>query len=240
MTIRTKDPGVPSSFPPARLFLDDIEEIVRELVSALENHHQRAREHSDAETKVTFTIRDQVCDEVLELPKIAAKTTDLNISVEKGKWSEISLDFHERFTTIFCLTFAKQEKIAIFHKLNPIFQRRQLRWNTLVHSHDSLGAAINFIPYVVAVASVVLLRSKQTPLWIPILTGVLSVATIITIWATRLHHCIVVLRPSSEPSPVRQGLRDKLPATLIGIAIGSVLTFFLTVLGYYLKHKYWP
>jgi hypothetical protein len=83
VTIRTKEPEVPDEFPPARLFLDDIEEIVRILTDATENRKEEPRRLGEeflsklanaaestnekirlpdegARTRVTFTIKDQV------------------------------------------------------------------------------------------------------------------------------------------------------------------------------------
>ena len=51
-----------------------------------------------------------------------------------------------------------------------------------------------------------------------------------------IAHSTVIMRPSSEPSPLHQELLHKFPL----VALSSVLTFLLTLLGLYLKHKYWP
>jgi len=55
VTIRTKEPEPPEGFPPVRLFLDDIEEIVRALVDAHKKSNPSAP-HEDAKIKVTFAI----------------------------------------------------------------------------------------------------------------------------------------------------------------------------------------
>jgi hypothetical protein len=74
VTIRTKEAEIPCEFPPARLFLDDIEEIVRILVAATENRKREGELHEDpAKTRLTLTIKDRACDEVQDLPKIAKK-----------------------------------------------------------------------------------------------------------------------------------------------------------------------
>ncbi len=66
--------------------------------------------------------------------------------------------------------------------------------------------------------------------------ALLLLSTSITFGEILFQHTVIILRPSSEPSPLRQELLHKFPL----VAISSALTFLLTLLGLYLKHKYWP
>jgi len=128
VTIRTK-PEVPDEFPPARLFLDDIEEITRILVEATEKLADQ-----DEKSTVKLSIKNQVCDEIQELPKIARKTSDLSISVTSGdKFSSSTLRIgHIIF--LYFVGFTREQELNIFHRLAPIFKRRNLWLPTFVHS----------------------------------------------------------------------------------------------------------
>jgi hypothetical protein len=240
VTIRTKEAEVPSEFPPARLFLDDIEEIVRILVAAAENRKREGELHEDpAKTQLTLTIKDRVCDEVHELPKLSKKTINLLVKIERQYWSQTSLRFSRYGTSLGFYGVTREEKLSTFHDLAPIF-KRQNRWlATLVRSNLTLLRTL-FVLLTLANIAFIFVPKKQTPLMPALAIGLLGTAMGALVLATTWHHSIIILRHSSEPSPVRQGLRDKLPTALIGAALGSVLTFLLTLLGLYLKRKNGP
>jgi len=225
VTIKT-EPEVPDEFPPARLFLDDVEEITRILVEATEKLDQ------DEKSTVKLSIKDQVCDEVQELPKMARKTSNLSVSVTSGdKFSSSTLRIgHSIFLSLG--GFTREQELIIFYKLAPIFKRRNLWLRTFVHSHPVVVPALSGLSFAGAVAIVPLvglLTHKSSML--ATTCGLLSMAIFIIILTNMSLSSTVILRHSSEPSALRQGLRDKLPAALIGAVLGSVLTFLLSQLG---------
>ncbi len=190
VTIRTKEPEVPSEFPPSRLFLDDIEEIVRTLVDANKKPDFLAPQDEDAKIKVTFTIKDQACDEVEELPKIANKTTELSILLE---WETgliaNSLTFHREGTFLSTFSLAEEGHLRLFHKLTPIFKRRNLWLRTLVWSHRTFF--IGMLSVVVATMPVVtIMLGKHIPLTPTIAAALLFVSMITTLAATAFRHSI--------------------------------------------------
>jgi len=238
VTIRTVEAEVPDEFPPARLYLDDIEEILKILVDATD---KRTLEWNgpdeELKTIVTFTIKDQICDEVQELPKLAKKTISLSVRVaSQDGLPAISLTFSRFRTSLTPFGFTREEQLRIFYKLTPIFNRRNLWFRTLAHSHYILFGALLIISYVVAGTFLTSMLNKQTAQTQAIVTELLPVAIGTILLATGLRHSTVIMRHSSEPSPLRQDLLQKIAVA----AISSVLTFLLTLLGFYLKHKYWP
>jgi len=233
VTIRTKKADLPTEFPPARLFLDDVEEIVRTLIDASKS----SQGHEEEKIILKFAIKDQVCDEVEELPKIAKKTIDLSIQLN---WEETgllacTLTFSRNTSTLFSFG-SEEEHLTLFHKLAPIFKRRNLWVATLARSYPNLFGALTFLLCCCAAFPLLILLGKQIPSMRAILIGLPSAAIIISVLSTSSHHNTIILRPSSEPSPLRQGLLQK----ILLVVITSVLTFLLTMLGFYLKHKYWP
>src|SRR5437867_6341929 len=144
VTIRTKEPAVPGEFPPARLVLNDIEEIVRTLVDAHKNPDIPPL-GEDAKIKVTFAIKDQVCDEVEELPKIANKTNELSIQLEwESGITANYLSFYRGSTHLSTFSLAEEGQLRLYHKLMPIFQRRNLWLRTLVWSHRTFFLGMLF------------------------------------------------------------------------------------------------
>jgi len=243
VTIRTKEPDVPSDFPPARLFLDDMEEIVRVLVDALENSTENTDEEGrplkdKTKTRVTLTTKDRVCDGVRELPAIAKRTTELSVTVrsERSALPEASLSFRKSGANLRLRAFSRDESLSTFHNLEPIFKRRSFWLARFAHSYPNLFGLLTFALYICAAVPLVPLLNKQTPSARAILIGLPAAAIIITVLATSSHHSTIILRRSSEPSPLSQNLLQKIPL----MVITSVLTFLLTLLGFYLKHKYWP
>lgn len=232
MTIRT-EPEVPDEFPPARLFLDDIEEITRILAEAIEKLPDQ-----DEKITVKFSIKDQVCDEVQELPKIARKTSDLSISVTLSgdEYSDSTLRIGH--TSFLCFAgFTREQELNMFYKLAPIFERRNLRLRKFLRSHPVVAVSLGGLSFGGAAAIVPLvelLTHKSSML--ATACGLLSMAIFIAILASMYLGSTVIMRPSSEPSPLRQELVHKFPL----VAMSSLLTFLLTLLGLYLKHKYWP
>jgi hypothetical protein len=232
--IRTKEADAPNKFPPARLFLDDIDEIVRILVDAVEKREKSIRPDKDAKITLTLTIKDQVCDDVQELPKIATKTFDLSVSIAAQAWlPDASLEFDRFGTSLGLLGFTTLQKLSIYHKLAPIFKRRNLWLATLVHSNNSLILTVLVLS---GLANFALMSNKQTPSMLSHVITLLGAVASITYLATIFHHSTIILRHSSERSALRQ---DLLPR-ILPVAVGCVLTFLLTLLGFYLKHKYWP
>jgi hypothetical protein len=237
LTIRTKEPDAPTAFPPARLFLDDIEEIVRTLVDANKDSNP-APHDEEAKLKVTFTIKDQVCDEVEELPKIAKKTDELSILLEwESGLIANSLRFYSDGSSLGTYLLTNEGHLTLFHKLAPIFKRRNLWLRTLVHSHRESSLALIIASCLTVATLAVMFIFKPSNHQVRIVAfALLLVSIIITLSATLYRHSIIIMRHSSEPSPLRQELLQKAPLA----AISSVLTFLLTLLGFYLKHKYWP
>jgi hypothetical protein len=237
MTIKTKEPDLPTEFPPARLFLDDIEEIVRILVDSNKNSHPSGSHDENAKLRAEFTVKDQVCNEVEELHKIAKKTTELLIRLEwETGFTASTLIFYRNGTLLSSYFLEREGHLSLFHKLAPIFRRRNLWFRTLVHSRPALFPALVVLWLSTIITWLIFTLNKRTPPILAAATVALMIPILITFLAARIHHTTIIMRHSSEPSALRQELLHKFPL----VAISSVLTFLLTLLGLYLKHKYWP
>ena len=217
------------------MFLDDIDEIVRVLVDATEKRVKSIRPDKDAKIVLTFAIKDQVCDEAQELPKIAKKTFDLSVEVDvpdSAPWA--SLEFDRSSTFLMLIGFTTLEQLSIYHKLAPVFRRRNLWLATLVHSHSWL---VHTVLLLLTLVNIALYASyHQHPPMLFYMFWLLFLALVAIEITTASHHSTIILRHLSERSALRQDLLGK----ILPVATGCVLTFLLTVLGFYIKHKYWP
>ncbi len=240
MTIRTVEDSAPSWFTPARLFLDDIEEIIgifQEAVQGLQAE-DRARTE-DSELKVTFSIGSQECDDLGDLPKLARKMTDLRIGVRRGKSVEVHLDFNRIDTLWGSSGFTEEEKWRTFRKLEPIFKRRKLRWRSWVHNHMALAIVLFALACMATMTSGLMLLDNKIPTIPKAVVFLPSLLLGVTIAMALFRNSALTLRHSWDPSPHRQYIRDKLFPVILGALLGASLGIGGTLLVQYVTHKYW-
>ena len=242
MTIRTKEPDVPSEFPPARLFLDDIEEIVHILQEFIESRKTDSRSTvEDLKMTLRFSTGGKECDDVRDLPKIAKSNRELSISVARGGWPETSLRFDPWFDTMWRSSgLTKEDTWSAFHKLDAVFQKRKRHWSALFRS---LPWWVKWPPLYVFGPLFPLLRfplyklmsHRAADATVLLSYGVIIMA-IITAALMGARHTTLALRHSWDPSPFRQYVKDK----LIPVVVGALIGIAGTILGLYLRHKFWP
>lgn len=126
MAIWTKEQDILlSGFPPARLFVDDIEEIVRIFRELVESHPIDPRSTTkNPKIKVLFSTPGEECDDIQDLPKIAKRCRELTIEVSRGDFLSTSLLIHPTFTLLDSSGLTKEEKWSASRKLQPIFNKR--------------------------------------------------------------------------------------------------------------------
>jgi len=237
VTVRTREAEVPSEFPPARLYLDDIEELVRILVETIESQkEERKATGEEAKIRVRLTTKNQVCDEVQELPSMGEKTYELLVEVKKQHWPPISLDFSRHSARVHFYSFTTEEQLSVFYKLAPIFKRRKLWLATLVHSSLLVTSLLLPVSFWVAAMALVSMLNKNTQWTRAALIGLPATLVFIVLASTAFHHSTIILRHYSKRSALRQEMVSK----ALPVVVGCVLTFIFTVWGMYLKHKYWP
>jgi hypothetical protein len=233
VTIRTKEAEAPSQFEPAKLFLDDIEQIVHILVEAAESRKETWK-RENSKTEVMLAVKDQVCDEVQELPRIAMRTNDLSVRVEvKNSLPQASLTFSKYSTQLRTVGFTREQELSIYHNVAVIFKRRNRWLATFVRSYQTLIRSLFVSLFLVFIA---LSFKKQTPLMVGIAPALLSLAIGITALVGTWQHSVIILRRSSERDEHRQDQRTK----ALLVFLGYVLAFVLGLVSMYLKHKYWP
>jgi hypothetical protein len=242
VTIRRIDADIFHPLPPARLYLDDLEKVVRILVEAIENRKEEAdRRDESARTKVTLTVKGLACDEVKELKDIAKKTTELNLKVERGWGGQSSLTLNTYYSAVTLIGFTREEQLRVLDQIAPIFKLRNLWFATLYYSNKTFRQVLfPLFSVALAIAAWTVPFNKVTPLklrvavMLPFL--VLNATVFVVIVTTAFRHSTIILRYSSERSAIRQEMVSK----GIPIVVASILSFILGLLTLYLKHKYWP
>jgi hypothetical protein len=243
MTITRLLSPVPRNLPAARLFLDDIEEIVRILVNSGQGHDAPASSKFDwPPLQIKFLTGNKLCDQIEELPQIAKSTKNLLVEVSRGSHFLAVLEIY-RFADLAIHGLSYDERLAVFHRVEDIFKQRGLPWQVL--TWESVRNAPRWTGVVIGVLSgfvcgtVGMLLSKGLHLARPwparIAFAAVPVCTVASVWALT-RGTTVILRKFSEQAEVQQEKMQK----FLFEAIKLVVAFLLGVLTLFLKHKYWP
>jgi hypothetical protein len=234
MTISTKEERVPGEFPPARLFIDDLEEIVRIFEAAVQGVQARDSAGALPKVKIVFSIGDQECDDIKDLPRIAPETSRLKIFASAGSWQNASLDCSQYSTRWSSTGFTDEQKWSAFRKLQPVFKRRNLRWRTFFQANQTLVGAISVLTAFAVCTGVLFIFSKRP------VTGALlfffGLLFGISVSRAGSRNTTVAFCQSSEPSHFLPYFKEKIIPPVVGglIGIGG------TILALYLRHAYWP
>jgi hypothetical protein len=238
MTIRTLEERVPEEFTPARLFLDDTEQIVLILQEFNESRKMDSGSTvEDLKIKVKFSTGGQECDDVLDLPKIVKTNRDLSINVSMGGFVKIVLNYRFWFgITWYSLGLTKGDTWSVFHKLQSVFQKRKRLWSTFLHS---LPWWLSWPLWIVSLWLIPFLRyplHKLVPEGAADAIVLLSYGIFITAVVIGVRPTILTLRHSWDPSPFRRYITDKMIPIIVVFLLGIVAT----LLEEYVRHKYWP
>lgn len=114
MAITRLPPEIPDDFPPAKLYLDDIAEIVAIF------------REDDTDAKVEFIVGNQKCDDLTDLRKIGGHQTRLEIKCEGQKnWERLTLSPHVSNNSISVSGSAKR-KLWVINRVQEVFRRRRI------------------------------------------------------------------------------------------------------------------
>lgn len=227
MTIRTEKKGVPNKFPPARLYLDDLEEIAsvfRDLVDL-----KAAKREPEANLQFTFRCAGKSCDDIQEVSKVLKPLREFSLQVGRGhdratlnndpwlgaRWSAWSL--------------SEPEQWGGFSRLEPIFQKRKRHWSALVH----FKPALSFLAFSVAIyfmLPVGVLFYNRTNHALAVTAALLAAATLILVGLLGFLNTFVVPRHSWEPSPARRFLAEKAIGWILGPLLGALALYLLQML----------
>ena len=243
MAVWREEKPVPTQLPAARLFLEDLEEIVKIFLRADENRATKIQTgKEDQQVTIEFKIVGQVCDRVDDLPKVAKRTTNLELELTKKPGLYRVLFGISKYSTQWhTIGLSKEEAWAAFRQLEVLFENRKryLR-NFLVSQRLWLPITLGVIVPLLVFGLLVLLY-HGTP--IKILPPFLIVSTTLVLfllWTVLRQHSVVILRNSWDHAANREELKLKIIAGTIPALIGATLGIGGTLLAFYIRHKYWP
>src|SRR5258708_7952386 len=242
MAIKTKEPEVPRRLPPARLYLNDIQEIV-EIFRAARNYEEHRfsgleKLAPDSRETISFECGNKTCDTFDELKKIGGTTSKFKVEVANSFGSSHSLHIDRHGTSWLSYNVSNDGKWATYRKLESIYSHRKIRWRAAI---GALGFWTWMGVSLFGNTVVVFLIGKFTRLWpngagwifiyILLSNGVLALAL--------FRNTVVVLQDSSEPSGFKGILSKSIPQI-----VGAILAAFLGVVGtllvQYIHRKLWP
>lgn len=237
MTIIRREKPVPTALPNARLYIDDVQELVRVLTEAGNEHPVQPGKKG---TEVLFQVGDQLCDQIEDLPKCEnSRNFELLFSCEQRGYNvRLGISWIVCQWTSTGLT--KDESWRLFHKIEAVFNARKIY--RLIPEKTS---PVLFV-LTILVPSLVLLIPEQTVgklaaapqevrgLWI----GSIIVALLVFLgfFFNAFGGSGVILRYSWDEHTRRRDNFWRIVPSLISGVLGLVVGIALT----YLKHKYWP
>jgi hypothetical protein len=234
--------AVPTDLPRARLYLDDVAEIVRILDEALTDPN---RSH-DLQLKRELTVDEtKLTDDVNDLPKIAKSTRDFIIKASRGYQFTARLRIGQFRPSLTTYGLNYPEQLAVFHRVEEIFSARRLFWQNLSQGFidatwSSLWSlALFVICPMVFVGLVARLLEKVLSLsfrWAVGIPTVLIAVALIVVMASYFRSSTVIFSNFSEQAAARRGSTVKF---LVETA-KMIVVFLLGLLSYYLAHRFWP
>jgi hypothetical protein len=124
MTIRSRPQSLPTELPPARLYLDDLTELIQIL----------AEDYSDPQ--VTFTVGNHVCDTLKDLKQLGRRATDFQIEVRAAQYNSSGVRL-SRHGTSFFIYGNRSEGWSKYSRVLAVFQKRRLTLKWLLGSSIS-------------------------------------------------------------------------------------------------------
>jgi len=241
MTIHRKEEPDPTELPPARLYFDDVKEILHLLREAVKEPADAQQPTTADETLTTrIEVRDQVTDDLNDLPKIhPAVTRDLFLEI-RGDMRNASVRITETYASLYTFALTQNGHLGLFHQLDALFQSKASAWRKLLHSHraasNQLYGAATALLLVLMGAPFLLIRYSHPP-WPTVAIGLLALNALFLI-ALRVGlrtHTVVSFRPRSEASALRREHTWK----ILPLLISAVLAILGTLLVQYVIHTIW-
>jgi len=233
--LRQIDPQPSIGLSPAKLYLDDIEQIIQILIEAENERNEELR--SNEEVRILFQIHDQTTSDIQDLSRIHPDSTnDFFVEARKGTEFNAGVRMFKPHTTWYAWGLTESENWALFHKLEALFEARKFRWKKFLHAHSRISYWIYGATSAVLFLSWLLLLIPRVPR-VPVAIFLVAMAILFIALRTGLSsHSIVIFRHRADHAV--RGREGAMKAVLEVSKL--IIGFLLGALTLYLKHKYWP
>jgi hypothetical protein len=218
-----------------RLYLDDIENIVRILVNAGISMQRQQRDVGiDPAVKVEYSDDKRMYDDINDFPKFVRRDY-LKIRVTISDCYQARFWIESHWKNLDIRGPSLYEKIAIYDQIDAVLRARKLYWRTFVDGIS--GVVLLFVLWLALIPVVARLFQHSLP------TGLAYFASFFLtmyafagfIWVFSRGN-VIVFRNSFEQAEIR---RETLGKCLFE-AVKLVIAFGLGMLTLYLKHKLFP
>jgi hypothetical protein len=238
MTIQTIQDPIPDSFPPAKLFLDDLSEIAAIFSELVETIKPRGATPEELKINFTFSCAGRMCTTFEEVPKILKPFREFELRIGRS-WMNTTLRCSPFMGSRWYASSAydEAEVSSAYRRLKPIFERRKRHASAAARSVPFwIWIILNGLtPLLLAYLSHLLaprigLKLATTLEW---LLPLVYFFLLLIGWAS---HTTLLPRNSYEPSPVRKLIVEKTVPTFLAVLLGVLGT----LLTQFLIHKIWP
>jgi hypothetical protein len=123
---------IPREFPPAKLYLDDVEEIVKVFTDAAD----LSASDGEQDLRVSFGVKNFTCDTIEELQRFGPKAYVLGIYVDLNKQEVGSLEIVKGRPASWRNGPAMRagDRFKVYGQLHALFHTRKIRWKYAVLS----------------------------------------------------------------------------------------------------------
>ena len=239
MTITRPPAPVPKDLTIARLYLDDVEEIVKILLDAEKNLNlQTVRAGPDDAVKIEFIVgkgaKARTCSAVTELRAIAKSTKHFNLEVARDYRYRASLSIGGFTNGISTRGLSYDQEVGVYHRIEHIFKQRRLLFRELSSKLKWWGwGLIGLVLYLTGPVTGSL--SKIMPVGWAIAVVCAGVVLYFSVLVAGDLGSIVVFRNFSEQDEIQREQVGK----FFFEAAKLIAAFLLGMLSLYLAHKYW-
>jgi hypothetical protein len=233
--LRQIDPRPPILLSPAKLYLDDIKQIIQIFIEAENERSNGLR--SDEEVEILFQVQDQTTSDIEDLSGIHPDATnDFLVEARRGVGFTASVRIYKSNTSWYAYGLTDNEHWGLFHKLEALFEPRKLRWKKLLHTHSKVSYWIYGAASVLFFALLPIGFTHLVPRTPVIVLLVLVAALLVSLRTGLSSHSIVIFRHRADHAVRRQEGAMKAILEISKL----IIAFILGVLTLWLKHTYWP
>lgn len=126
---------LPHDLPPARLFLDDIRDVI-EIFRGGAKYCAWQADHNSPEPKLSFQARGFACDTLEDLHILGGETTAFKLHFDEARGYSAYLHI-ARYTLWNTFGLSEEGQSVVYGKLRALFDSRIVRWKAFFHALPS-------------------------------------------------------------------------------------------------------
>jgi hypothetical protein len=236
MTIKERGTIPEYDLPPARLYLDDIEEIVA-IFRDVRSYFVEDNEHAVCTTK--FAVGRFECTEIEELKSFGERTSTLEIEVRRGGTLIGALEIGVNGTSWKAYPRTLAETFQIYGRLHALFEVRKIRWKTALRAVPPWMIFVFFVvamptPNISGLSAMYHSHRIATVWTLAVGTAMLMILNVWFVYRLMWKPTIVEFRRVHDPQGFRKQFGEWKPYILAAV-IGGGITKAFDLIVYWIK-----